>query len=528
MRFRTKALPAALLVMAAPSLASAADLPSRKGPVYAPAVPVFTWEGFYIGVQGGYTSGRDSIRTFVPGLAGFFPILPNTAVNGSSSTTRGFVAGAYAGYNWQVGSAFVVGTESDIEFSNARSNGVFNGFNIGAGFPGGLGAPLGSANVRTDWRGSSRIRLGYSFGRALVYVTGGGAYASFRFNNFYNSQFAGAAGFVATNFVNENYRNLRLGGTIGAGVEYAITDNWLARVEYRYTDFGRNKEILNGSPLYVQEHRLSDHAIRAGIAYKFGGGGLLGNFLPFLALAPAPGAANWTGIKLGAQVGYASERDRNNMSSSVLAAALVTPFASASLGNFSSSPSGFVGGGHLGYDYQWGRLVSGVEVDVEGAALRGTAPIGGFTPGVAGGFGFPIGTVTTRNDWRGAAMARIGYAFDRMMIYATSGLAVGNFRFNSIYNPAFLALTGAATGFANESYSKFRLGSAYGVGLEYAVTDNWSTRVEYRYTDFGKFREILNTSALGYVQQHRIYDNSIRAGFSYKFGPPIVPVVARY
>ena len=56
-------------------------------------------------------------------------------------------------------------------------------------FAAAVGAPIGSASYREDWRTSSRIRIGYSFGRVLVYAAGGGTYGSFRFNNTYNSQF---------------------------------------------------------------------------------------------------------------------------------------------------------------------------------------------------------------------------------------------------------------------------------------------------------------------------------------------------
>lgn len=528
------ALPAIFALLAMTAAATAADLPSRKAPLIAPP-PVFTWDGFYIGGEIGYGFGTDRNRTYLP-IAGIFGAGPTTPISSNSANTSGVLGGAFFGYNWQIGQ-FVLGAESDIEFSNVRGTAPMAGLNLFApSFIAGLGAPVGSASYREDWRTSSRIRIGYSFGRLLVYAAGGGTYGMFRFNNAYNSQFnVLTAGFTPLFGVQENYKATRFGGTIGAGAEYAITDNWIGRLEYRYTDFGTEKQSLNGSPFgYLQEHRLTDHSVRAALAYKFGGGGgLLGAFMPFLNEPTGPGTPDWTGLKVGGQLGYGWGTDKNKLSQPFLTIAGATPYSSFPLGQNVAKPGGVIGGAHIGFDRQWGRIVSGAEVSIEGSGINGKTGLMGanlFAPTAFAALGSPIGVVTTKNTWRGAVTGRIGYAWGPALIYALSGMSFAQFNFTSTYNAQFWPTTGITPAvYVTDTISKFRLGGTIGGGVEYALTDRWSVRAEYRYTDFGKFREIQSSNALGMVQEHRLYDNVMQAGFSYNFTPTLsAPVGAKY
>lgn len=528
-----KASPAILALLASTAIATAADLPSRKAPWIA-APPVFTWDGFYVGGQIGYGFGTDRNRTFAP-IGGTAGLDPATPVSSNAANTRGVLGGAFIGHNWQIG-AFVLGAETDLEISGLRGSGQMGGLNLFTPTAvAGAGGLIGTSSYREDWRTSSRIRIGYSFGRVLVYAAGGGSYGSFRFNNAYNSQYNVFTGGITPFFpVTENYKNTRFGGTIGGGAEYAVTDNWIARVEYRYTDFGTEKQSLNGSPFYVQEHRLNDHSVRAALAYKFGrGGGLIGSVFPFLGEAMAPGAPNWTGLKAGGQIGYGWENDRNQVSESALTLLGATPYGSFPLGQNTAKPSGVIGGAHVGFDYQWGHIVSGAEVSIDGSAIRGRTGLTGanlFAPTAFGALGAPIGTVTTRNDWRGAVTGRLGYAYGPALFYVTSGFSFARYNFASTYNAQYAPGAGFTPAFfVNDSFSKFRLGGVLGGGVEYALNDRWSVRAEYRYTDFGKFREIQRANFLGMVQEHRLTDSVVQAGFSYNFTPSLAaPVVAKY
>ena len=122
------------------------------------------------------------------------------------------------------------------------------------------------------------------------------------------------------------------------------------------------------------------------------------------------------------------------------------------------------------------------------------------------------------------------------MIYGTGGVAFGGFSSNLYLN----GLNAAAIGFpiANRFFSNTRVGWTAGGGIQYAVTDNWWIFAEYRYTDFGSFKNTLSNSfapggpLLGkaFVDNNiRLRENQVQAGFSYRFNllpPP--PLVAKY
>jgi outer membrane immunogenic protein len=212
--------------------ASAADLPRRQAaaaPVPVYAAPIFTWTGFYVGGQVGYAWGTNKSNVTFPGIG------PSVSYDGN-----GVVGGVHAGYNQQFGS-LVAGLEGDFEASGVR----------------GSASPAAGLFVRsrTDWQGSVRGRLGYAFDRVLVYGTGGVAFQNYKFDSFTG---AGALSSSTT----------RAGWTIGAGVEYAINNNWSARLEYRYADFGKRSYGVPGGIVQVKN---DDHTVRLGVSYHFGG-----------------------------------------------------------------------------------------------------------------------------------------------------------------------------------------------------------------------------------------------------------------
>lgn len=163
-----------------------------------------------------------------------------------------------------------------------------------------------------------------------------------------------------------------------------------------------------------------------------------------------------------------------------------------------------IGGAHVGYNYQMGMFVAGLEGDVNGSNYNGNNTLGGLTYG-------------TRENIDGSVRGRLGIAWDRALVYATGGAAFGDFQ-----------NTYSLGGFS-DSPSTTRIGWTIGGGVEYAIDNNWSVRAEYRYTDFGYFNQYSPTALGATVSQHEI-DNRVQVGFSYKFdmfGPP-APVVAKY
>jgi outer membrane immunogenic protein len=226
---------------------------------------------------------------------------------------------------------------------------------------------------------------------------------------------------------------------------------------------------------------------------------------PPVYLPPAP-IFTWSGLYLGGQIGYAWARDTTDFTT--LDPAL--PFFS-----ISHRPQGVIGGAHVGYNLQIAQWVVGLEGTVDGTSLSKSAfgPFSGITVG-------------TRSDVQGSIRARAGIAFDRVLIYATGGAA-----FAGIAN-SYTDTTGLLTGFAGTSdhITKTRAGWTVGGGIAYAVTNNWSIRAEYRYSDFGRFSDYpFHTLASVPLAKHRLTENQVQFGFSYKFdtGGP-APVVAKY
>ena len=148
---------------------------------------------------------------------------------------------------------FVFGVEGDIE-----GKGISHSFFAGPPF---------SADtvftVRSDLQGSVRGRLGLAADRVLIYMTGGVTFAQFRHT------YLTPPGVPFFDSVSRT----RAGGTIGAGVEYALSGNWTGRAEYRYSNFGtfRNNLPTFLAPPGWSDVRIDEHTFRLGISYRLGG-----------------------------------------------------------------------------------------------------------------------------------------------------------------------------------------------------------------------------------------------------------------
>jgi outer membrane immunogenic protein len=235
---------------------------------------------------------------------------------------------------------------------------------------------------------------------------------------------------------------------------------------------------------------------------------------PVFVPPPAIPVFTWTGLYIGAQAGYEFGRSNAFATNAVTGVGLA--------GN-SANPNGVIGGGHIGYNFSTQSIpvlsglgpfggaggVIGVEGDVDGSNYRSNYLLGGIAN-------------TTREDIQGSIRGRLGIAVDRALFYATGGVAFGDLRNNYLNT-----LTGLT-----DSYSHTRVGYTVGGGIEYAITNNFSLRAEYRYTDYGSFSDNLANSTAGGVNvRHRETDNRVQGGFSYKFdafSPVAAPVVARY
>lgn len=214
----------------------------------------FSWTGRYVGIQGGYGWGNPD-ATVCASLSppSCFPVgYPaigdiERALKASDFSISGIVGGVHAGYDYQFSNGIVAGIEGDIE---AAGVGGKESRDFG---------PFGF-ETRINWQSSLRARLGYGFDRTLVYATGGAALANSTYTVI-GLSLGGATG---------QDRTTRSGWTVGAGVDYALTDRITARLEYRHSDFGRIHayDLLPGGGTQ-SHHELNYNAVRVGVGYRF-------------------------------------------------------------------------------------------------------------------------------------------------------------------------------------------------------------------------------------------------------------------
>jgi len=195
---------------------------------------------------------------------------------------------------------------------------------------------------------------------------------------------------------------------------------------------------------------------------------------PYMKAPPPPYAPafSWTGTYVGANLGAAwGSFNFNPVTTNNLTGVVTAP------GAVSASRSSIIGGGQVGYNWQIGQWVLGLEQDIQFAGLKQTvsfaAPAGFFVTG---------DSMAVKTDYLSATRARLGIAWDRALFYAAGGLETGMFDVTSTY-----AARGAGgsplIGFTDAN--KMHFGYTIGGGIDYAVTDNVWLGVEYRYFDVG-------------------------------------------
>jgi outer membrane immunogenic protein len=204
--------------------------------------------------------------------------------------------------------------------------------------------------------------------------------------------------------------------------------------------------------------------------------------LPSVKDAPLPPpvfAYDWTGVYVGADLGGAWAQGKY------------------SLGVYNNTRNGssIMGGAFVGYNRQIGSFVLGVQGDVQGLGID--------TNGLVFGY---------KQNLLAALNGRLGFAFDRVLVYAIGGVAFSD---TKVLNVA-------------GTYSDANVGYDVGGGLEYAFLPNWTVRGEYRYYNFGTFNGTYTAIApvnFGFQKT----DNTFNVGVAYKFGIPApAPVVAKY
>jgi outer membrane immunogenic protein len=254
-----------LLVLAAAMVpAAAADLPIYREPGSSIYIDPWSWNGGYIGLNGGYSWGQSSTDAA-------FTRNSTVALFGTNNTfnLNGGLFGGQIGVNWQIGN-FVAGFETDLQWTG-QSGSV--DFTCGTGACTAGSPVVGTVNEKLVWLGTFRTRLGVTPVRPIVvYVTGGAAYGVVQTDVLVSGSPGGVPMTAAfTDSV------LRFGWTAGAGIEGRLYGNWTGRVEYLYVDlrkYGTGPLVtpipaLGGGGLNTSfDSRISDNIFRVGINYQ--------------------------------------------------------------------------------------------------------------------------------------------------------------------------------------------------------------------------------------------------------------------
>jgi outer membrane immunogenic protein len=194
---------------------------------------------------------------------------------------------------------------------------------------------------------------------------------------------------------------------------------------------------------------------------------------PVMAPVVAPPVVyNWSGFYIGGNVGGKwADHDGDIFLDQFVGFTPLGVFGNGGNG----SEGAFVGGGQIGFNWQAGSWVFGVEGDFQGTSLERTFVCCGP---LAPAFFVPGDVISVQNDWQASIRGRIGYAWDRFMVYATGGVAFANIEATVALQPV-----GVVPGlFA--SASETLIGGTVGGGIEFGLWDNWTLGAEYRFTRF--------------------------------------------
>lgn len=265
---------AAFAAMAASSVASAADMAPRYTKAPPPVVEIWTWDKFYVGINGGYSWGRsDTSGTFYNNLNG----LQISPTESGTINLDGWLIGGQVGKNWQFGN-WVVGLEADGQWTDERGGRGFtcatgiacNNVTFGPGF--GV-APTSTFNQHIEWFVTLRPRVGMLVTpSALLYVTGGLAVAGINTDGV----ISGVTALSAPTSAAWSHDETKFGWVVGAGLEARLGGNWTGKIEGLYMDYGNvsgSATLLTSAPPLRFDYTsdITDVVLRAGVNYHFGG-----------------------------------------------------------------------------------------------------------------------------------------------------------------------------------------------------------------------------------------------------------------
>jgi outer membrane immunogenic protein len=457
------------IALDAPTLGAdmAVKAPLLQTPVAAP----YSWTGWYIGANAGYGVGQGQ------GVYAFGPGGPGPAAETFNAMPGGGFGGGQFGFNYQINN-FVLGAETDIQGAGISDTRTCL-----------LRCIAGSSALidqKLNWFGTTRARIGLATGPVLTYATAGVAYGGI------DTGLTTTSGGTTSSSLSSTTKT---GWTWGTGVEAALGGNWTAKAEYLYLDLGSSSvlatNVIAGAPPFVGAFSTKnrEQIFRGGINYRFG---------PDQTVAIGP-TYNWAGLFVGGTFGYGIGRNDST---------LIIPATNAEA--FFLSPRGFDGGGIVGYNWQFGSWVLGLDADIQASTGSGYLTCVNLCAGAT--------MIDQKLSWFGTVRGRLGYAVGPALFYATGGAAFGEVKESINQTVA-----------GNASFSHSQSGFAVGGGIENKLEflgllgPNWTTRTEYLFVDLGSIRDTFANIAVGGAPQTltaNLHEHVWRTVVSYKFGAP--------
>jgi outer membrane immunogenic protein len=517
---------AAWLLMSA-GAAAVEDIPG-EAPVFRAPVPAADWTGFYLGAGVGFRAAdtgvnvnsaqnTDSPPSMVDQfrLAGCFAGL--SCIRGQQLGGTSFRFSPYLGYNWQTNSRWVLGIEADAGFGSQTT--TSSGYYPATPFLKDFLSTSNTFSVKTTWDASLRGRVGYLVQpNVMIYGTGGPAWLQVESTSNCSTLLspktgygdcASSAFFTGFSPASITHARTKLGATVGAGMEAMLSPNWIARAEYRYSDYGTiNNTDVRTDPAGVQtvnyDLKIKTHAATFGLAYKFGDAP--NTISELSAYGAIPAVTSWTGAYLGAGVGVRASQTTATLESYVWAPvgypSLDTATGCGCFLDSAMNGTSFRFNPFLGYNWQFAtQWVAGIEGDFAWANHKSTVS-GSSEPGAAV-YGSSRGlrdSYSIATKWDASVRLRLGYVVNpSLMIYGTAGPAWMKIEATSRCDSIFQVIT-TAPGYttfevgncipgllapANITQSTIKPGFTIGGGGEARLWSNWVARGEYRYSDFG-------------------------------------------
>lgn len=480
------------------------------------ALAAYDWSGLYIGGFAGAGIG-DNDWTFPQAGTVAHPRM------------AGALAGGDIGYNRQFGS-WVVGAEADLAATNAK------GGQACADGPFTVGIPFESnCNNDLKWMATATGKLGYAWDRVLVYGKAGGAWTDNKLDASCNGD-AQFVGLFSTNLTTGNAgcftftQDLvstvhQFGWTVGAGLEFALTNSWSAKVEYDYMNFGSRTVTLPLPDASIVNLKENFNQLKVGVNYHFGKDDVA--VAPVMPVKAAPAAIyNWTGAYVGVAVadrGSTANWLTTGISDGAGGIAPADPTTTPA-SFFSSDAQGRV---YAGYNWQFSpKWVAGIEGDVGNG--NGRMTVAGIPGSFGNGLESPVGIEAQQADsasvklgWDGTIRGKLGMLVTpTILFYGTGGAA---FQQVSVSATCDGSLNSFCLIPRSQTFSTVRTGWTAGIGIEGVLIGNWLGKAEVRYADFGNFNRTFFVSGVDDIATNiRVQTVTALAGVSYKFGNTVV------